>query len=139
MSTDDRPPGEGRRGFATTRWSLVLASGDSASDGSERALEELCAQYWYPLYAYARRRGYDTEDARDLTQAVKNRLDAGDQLVGRLLAATAMIERGKIVPAINQLGALINQLEAKRDNDQLDEETGNELIACVQAILDGLG
>ena len=69
MSTDDRPAGEGRRGFATTRWSLVLAAGESGSDGSERALAELCAQYWYPLYAYARRRGYDTEDARDLTQA----------------------------------------------------------------------
>ena len=68
MPTDDRPAGEGRRGFATTRWSLVLAAGESSSDGSERALAELCARYWYPLYAYARRRGYDTEDARDLTQ-----------------------------------------------------------------------
>ena len=69
MSTDDRPAGEGRRGFATTSWSLVLAAGESGSDGSERALAELCAQYWHPLYAYARRRGYDPEDARDLTQA----------------------------------------------------------------------
>ena len=69
MSTDDRPAGEGRRGFATTRWSLVLAAGESGSDVSARALEELCTQYWYPLYAYARRRGYDTEDARDLTQS----------------------------------------------------------------------
>ncbi len=62
----------GRRGFVTTRWSLVLAAGESASagsDNSERALAELCAQYWHPLYAYARRRGYDPEDARDLTQA----------------------------------------------------------------------
>ncbi len=68
MSPDNRLPGEGRRGFATTRWSLVLAAGESGPDASESALEELCAQYWYPLYAYARRRGYDTEDARDLTQ-----------------------------------------------------------------------
>ncbi len=68
MSTDDRPAGGGRRGFATTRWSLVLAAGESGSEGSKIALEELCAQYWYPLYAYARRRGYDPEDARDLTQ-----------------------------------------------------------------------
>ncbi len=68
MSTNDRPAGEERRGFATTRWSLVLAAGESGSDRSERALAELCARYWYPLYAYARRRGYDPEDARDLTQ-----------------------------------------------------------------------
>ena len=69
MSTDDRPASQGHRRFATTRWSLVLAAGESGADGSERALAELCTQYWYPLYAYARRRGYDTEDARDLTQA----------------------------------------------------------------------
>jgi RNA polymerase sigma-70 factor (ECF subfamily) len=69
MSTDDRPAVDARRGFATTQWSLVLAAGESRSDVSERALAELCEQYWYPLYAYARRRGYDTEDARDLTQA----------------------------------------------------------------------
>ena len=58
-----------RRKFATTRWSLVLAAGDSRPEASRRALAELCADYWYPLYAYARRRGYDAEDARDLTQA----------------------------------------------------------------------
>lgn len=68
MSTGDRLAGGRRRGFATTRWSLVLAAGGSGSEGSERALEELCAQYWHPLYAYARRRGYSIEDARDLTQ-----------------------------------------------------------------------
>ncbi len=69
MSTDDKQAGERRRGFATTRWSLVLAAGESGSAGSERALAELCGQYWHPLYAYARRRGYAEEDARDLTQA----------------------------------------------------------------------
>lgn len=54
--------------FATTRWSRVLAAG-AGGGRSERALAELCADYWYPLYAYARRRGYDAEDARDLTQS----------------------------------------------------------------------
>lgn len=67
MSLDRRPAGNRR--FATTHWSLVLAAGESGVDGSGRALEELCSRYWYPLYAYARRRGSDAEDARDLTQA----------------------------------------------------------------------
>ena len=89
MSRDQRPPGEERRGFATTRWSLVLAAGRSRSDGSSRALEELCAQYWYPLYAYARRSGQGTEEARDLTQAFfaklreKRDLRAADRTRGR--------------------------------------------------------
>ena len=64
MASDHR---NGR--FATTRWSLVLAAGAGRSGSSDRALGELCSRYWYPLYAYARRRGHGSEDARDLTQA----------------------------------------------------------------------
>ena len=55
--------------FGTTHWSIVLAAGRENSDSQVQALEKLCAAYWYPLYAYARRRGYPAEDAKDLTQA----------------------------------------------------------------------
>jgi len=55
--------------FATTRWSLVLTANRSDTESADRALSELCRLYWYPLYAYARRRGHDAEDARDLTQS----------------------------------------------------------------------
>jgi len=55
--------------FETTRWSLVLAAGSDDSAAAREALGALCDTYWYPLYAYARRRGADVEDARDLTQA----------------------------------------------------------------------
>ena len=54
--------------FATTHWSVVLAAGQSASKAAENALEELCRRYWYPLYAYLRRKGYSEHDAQDLTQ-----------------------------------------------------------------------
>jgi RNA polymerase sigma factor (sigma-70 family) len=54
--------------FATTHWSVVLAAGDSALPGAQEALEKLCRTYWYPLYAHARRRGYDAQEAQDLTQ-----------------------------------------------------------------------
>jgi DNA-directed RNA polymerase specialized sigma24 family protein len=39
-----------------------------ASD-ADQALSTLCQTYWYPLYAYLRRRGHAREDTRDLTQA----------------------------------------------------------------------
>jgi RNA polymerase sigma-70 factor (ECF subfamily) len=55
-------------GFLTTRWSLVVHAGASDSDGSRRALSQLCGDYWYPLYAYARRRGKTTGEAEDLVQ-----------------------------------------------------------------------
>jgi RNA polymerase sigma factor (sigma-70 family) len=64
-----------RRRFATTRWSLVLAAGaDTPSTSAHEALAALCESYWYPLYAFLRSRGYDVEDAQDLTQAFFARL-----------------------------------------------------------------
>lgn len=54
--------------FGTTHWSVVLAAGDSQNSQADAALEELCRAYWYPLYAYARQRGYGPEEAEDLTQ-----------------------------------------------------------------------
>jgi RNA polymerase sigma-70 factor (ECF subfamily) len=54
--------------FASTRWSLVAAAGQGASPEAQEALATLCQVYWYPLYAYARRRLASVEDAQDLTQ-----------------------------------------------------------------------
>jgi DNA-directed RNA polymerase specialized sigma24 family protein len=60
--------------FATTHWTVVLAAGKQRSPQAARALDELCHTYWFPLYAYTRRRGYTREDAEDLTQAFFTRL-----------------------------------------------------------------
>jgi hypothetical protein len=54
--------------FRPTRWSVVLLSAQSKAPGSQAALAALCRLYWYPLYALVRRRGYNPEDAKDLTQ-----------------------------------------------------------------------
>jgi DNA-directed RNA polymerase specialized sigma24 family protein len=55
-------------GFATTRWSLVALARGADPDAASAALGELCEGTWYPLYAYARRRGLAREDALDATQ-----------------------------------------------------------------------
>lgn len=54
--------------FPKTRWSLVLAASATNEVQRQAALAEICRQYWYPLYAYVRRRGTSPEDAQDLTQ-----------------------------------------------------------------------
>jgi RNA polymerase sigma-70 factor (ECF subfamily) len=54
--------------FPTTQWSRVLAAGDRADPEAGGALAELCAAYWYPLYAFVRRKGYPLEEAADLVQ-----------------------------------------------------------------------
>jgi RNA polymerase sigma-70 factor (ECF subfamily) len=74
------PPRGGPACFATTHWSVVLAAGDPASPRAAEALEQLCCAYWYPLYAYVRRRGYSPDDAQDLTQEFFARLLAKDYL-----------------------------------------------------------
>ena len=74
-STDDSPAMKpDRRRFATTRWSQVLAAGQTQTGDSREALSRLCESYYYPLYAYVRRWGYDAEQAQDLTQEFFSRL-----------------------------------------------------------------
>jgi DNA-directed RNA polymerase specialized sigma24 family protein len=54
--------------FVTTRWTMVLAAAERSSPQAERAMEEICSIYWFPIYAYIRRRNHSPEDAEDLTQ-----------------------------------------------------------------------
>src|SRR4051794_39048667 len=54
--------------FNTTHWSVVLAAGRAECAEATVALEKLCQTYWYALYAFVRRQGYDPPDAQDLTQ-----------------------------------------------------------------------
>ncbi len=75
--------------FATTHWSVVLAAGRESTSRAEQALAELCKAYWYPLYAFVRRQGYQAADAQDLIQEFFARLlqrgdlESADPLRGR--------------------------------------------------------
>jgi DNA-directed RNA polymerase specialized sigma24 family protein len=71
MAADDyRADGSGDKAaaFATTHWSVVLCAAQTTSPVAKEAMEVLCRTYWYPLYAHVRRRGYDAQEAQDLTQ-----------------------------------------------------------------------
>jgi RNA polymerase sigma-70 factor (ECF subfamily) len=67
-------PGGHAGAFVTTHWSVVLAAARSDTTRAQSALATLCQAYWYPLYAYVRRRGYNPHDAQDLTQEFFARL-----------------------------------------------------------------
>ncbi len=69
------PPGDV---FATTHWTVVLEAGHGDTSHAPVALAHLCRSYWYPLYAYARRRGYSLHDAQDVTQEFFTRLLRGN-------------------------------------------------------------
>jgi RNA polymerase sigma factor (sigma-70 family) len=78
--------------FPTTRWTLVVAASDPKRKEVRSALASLCENYWYPLYAYLRRRGYPADQAQDLTQEFFIRvlegryLDRADPEKGRFRA-----------------------------------------------------
>ncbi len=73
----ERQPGAA---FRTTRWSVVLHAAASESPEAAEAMSRLCSVYWYPLYAYVRRKGYKPEEAQDLTQEFFARLLAKNYL-----------------------------------------------------------
>jgi RNA polymerase sigma-70 factor (ECF subfamily) len=68
--------------FATTHWTVVLAAGRRHTPQSDHALEELCRSYWFPLYAYVRRRGHSKQDAEDSVQEFFARFLAKNYLAG---------------------------------------------------------
>src|ERR1700675_3949263 len=78
--------------FPTTRWTLVIPAADPQRKDARSALVSLCEGYWYPLYAYVRRRGYPDDQAQDLTQEFFIRvlegryLDRADREKGRFRA-----------------------------------------------------
>jgi len=68
--------------FVTTHWSVVQSAGGGATTTVRDALEKLCVAYWYPLYAYVRRKGHDEHDAQDLTQEFFARLIQRNDFAG---------------------------------------------------------
>lgn len=75
--------------FQTTQWSVVLAAAHRSSAGSRDALATLCRIYWYPVYAYVRRRGFHHDQASDLTQGFFTSMIEGNTF------RNAAPERGK--------------------------------------------
>jgi DNA-directed RNA polymerase specialized sigma24 family protein len=65
--------------FPTTRWSRIIRAGDPADPVARTALEDLCRDYWFPLYAFVRRHGVSADDAEDIVQGfLADLLERGD-------------------------------------------------------------
>jgi len=107
--------------FTSTRWTIVLEAGDSATASAHAlsALSELCQIYWRPLYAFLRRQGYRAEDAQDLTQGFFA------HLIETRAYAHADRERGRFRSFL--LGSLKHFLAHARDHDRAQKRGGGLL------------
>lgn len=101
--------------FATTRWSVVCAAGKEDTAASA-ALAALCETYWYPLYAFLRRRGCSREEAEDVTQAFFTRL------LERGWVRSADRDRGRFRTFL--LTALTRFLSKERDKERAEKRGG---------------
>jgi RNA polymerase sigma-70 factor (ECF subfamily) len=115
-------PDHDARRFVTTPWTDVLLAGAPQSAAARDALERLCRQYWYPVYAHIRQRLGSPEDAEDATQEFfrllveKNYLGVVDRRRGRF--------RSFLLVAVNRF--LIN---AHRRANRLKRGGGFERIS----------
>lgn len=110
--------------FATTHWSVVLKAGRSDTTQARNALAKLCQTYWYPLYAYVRRRGHSVHDAQDLTQAFFARL------LERHWVSDAKQERGRFRTFL--LTALSRFLSDEWDKLRAQKRGGGVLLLPLQ-------
>lgn len=120
-------PSESPNAFRTTRWSRVLLAGGPVEEQEAvTALADLCRDYWYPLYAFARRHGLDVPDAEDATQGFFLHLLEG----GALTRAKA--ERGRFRSFL--LGAMQNYLNNERRRDRTLKRGGGETPLSLDAL-----
>jgi RNA polymerase sigma-70 factor (ECF subfamily) len=71
-----------REAFLTTHWSLIEDVKEHKN--KDRALIGLLLEwYWKPIYCYLRRKGYDNEQAKDLTQGFLHEVVLNRQLLER--------------------------------------------------------
>jgi RNA polymerase sigma factor (sigma-70 family) len=68
VPTDESFNNKGQFAFRTTQWTMVLKAKESDSPLARDALERLCSTYWFPLYAFIRRKGHSPHNAQDLVQ-----------------------------------------------------------------------
>ncbi len=88
------------------------------------ALEQLCRTYWYPLYAYLRRRGYGEHDAQDLTQGFLA------QLLERRSIQDVAPEKGKFRSFL--LASLNYFLADERDRANAQKRGGGQIALSLE-------
>lgn len=96
--------------FLTTHWSLIDQA-QAKEEGNRALIGLLLNKYWKPVYCYLRRKGYDNEQAKDLTQGFFHEV-----VLGRGLIQKADQSRGRfrsfLLVALNRYIINVREEEA---------------------------
>ena len=111
--------------FRTTRWSRIVATRERATPSAREALDSLCSDYWYPLYVFVRRKGYDHPSAEDLVQGFFARLLEKDDL------ATLEPRKGRFRSFL--LAACTHYLANQAERDRTQKRGGGRLTLSLDS------
>jgi len=111
--------------FVATRWSLVAQVAKGSEPQAARALQDLCAAYWYPLYAFLRRHGRTPQDAEDLVQGFFAEAIEGDRF------ARADPARGRFRTFL--LASLRNHAAHEAERARAQKRGGGRSIVSIDA------
>ncbi|MBL9171607.1 MAG: sigma-70 family RNA polymerase sigma factor [Verrucomicrobiales bacterium] len=124
MSADQSSEGDQKAAwFPATRWTDIVAAGRDSSPAAAEALNRLCSTYWYPIYAYIRRKGHSDADAKDIAQGFFS------HILERNLVGTADRTKGKFRSFL--LGSLNYFMANLRDFDQAKKRGGGSVIVSL--------
>jgi DNA-directed RNA polymerase specialized sigma24 family protein len=112
--------------FPQTSWTDVVRAGELTPDG-RRALSALCEAYWFPVYAFVRRRGASAEEARDRTQEFFTR-----RLVEKNALASFDRARGTRFRSW-LLGCVKNHLRNEHDREHAEAAGGRVVFESLDA------
>ena len=112
--------------FQTTCWSMVFAARDGEAAEAKEALAALCAVYWYPLYAFVRRKGYDAEAAQDLVQGFLARLIEKRDLVS--------VDQGKGKFRSFLMASCTHYLSNQRDHARAKKRGGGRVAISIDGL-----
>ena len=87
--------------FLTTHWSLIEKAGSSDEEKNQAFVSLLLNRYWKPVYCYLRRKGYNNEQAKDLTQGFFHEVVLGQRLIEKADAAKGRF-RSLLLIALNR-------------------------------------
>lgn len=112
--------------FPTTSWTLIKKVQKGSKEDAAKAMEEICRQYWYPIYAFARRNSIQPQDAEDLTQEVFANLITYDSI------SAVRSEKGKMRTFM--LGAVKNVLSKRLRHDHAIKRGGGKPILSLDEL-----